>query len=169
MRNTHWRLTFGGLVVAVASLLTGCGDGSLPPAPVHAPAVTISPSTVSFPATSQGASSTPIVVTVTNSGNATLSISSVATGGGKKGDFATTNTCSGAINPMGTCTITVTFVPIAPGQRSEIITITDDAASSPQTINVSGTANPITLMLTPQKSAIATGGTLAFSANRLPA
>jgi arylsulfate sulfotransferase len=133
------------------------------------PALTISPNSVSFPATSQGTSSNPIVVTVTNSGNANLNISSVVIGGSNAGDFTTTNSCSGTVSAKGACTITVTFVPLAAGQRTETITLAGNAPNSPQIINVSGNANPITMALTPLKTAVATGQTTPFSATGDPA
>ncbi|MGC2670919.1 MAG: choice-of-anchor D domain-containing protein, partial [Candidatus Acidiferrum sp.] len=102
--------------------------------PKPLPSVTISPNPVAFPATALGASSAPIPVTITNSGTAALVISSIVAGGSNPGDFTSTNTCSGPVASMGTCTITVTFIPTAPGQRSETITLTDNASDSPQVI-----------------------------------
>ena len=131
--------------------------------------MTVAPNPVSFPTISQGGTSTPIGVTVTNSGTGTLNIASVVVGGSTPGDFTTTNTCSGAISSMGTCAITVTFVPTASGQLSETITLTDNAPGSPQVINVSGTANPIAITLTPPNSAIGTSQTLPFTASGDPA
>jgi hypothetical protein len=116
------------------------GLGAAPPPP--APAITASPNPASFAAITQGTTSNPITITVTNSGNATLHFGSVAIGGNNVNDFATTNGCSGAITPKGTCTITVTFAPLAAGERTETITLTDDASDSPQVINVGGNANP---------------------------
>ncbi len=121
--------------------VTLTGTGVAPPPP--APAVTTSPNPVSFPTITQGTVSNPIVATVTNSGNATLHISSVSIGGNNVSDFSTTNTsCTGAINAKGICTFSVTFAPLAAGQRTETITIFDDASDSPQVINVGGNANP---------------------------
>jgi hypothetical protein len=114
------------------------GTGVAPPPP--APAVTVSPNPVSFPTTVQGSTASPITVTVTNSGNATLHISSVLLGGNNPGDFNITNGCTGPYAANAACTITMTFTPLAAGQRSAIITISDDAANSPQSIQVSGTA-----------------------------
>ena len=120
----------------------GCGGGySAPPTP-PAPSVTLSSSSVTFPAINQGASSAPMMVTVTNNGTGALTISSVAAGGSNPGDFTNTNTCTAAVSYLGTCTISVTFVPTATGPRSETITLTDNAPNSPQVINVTGTANP---------------------------
>lgn len=130
--------------------------------------MTISQNPVNFPTISQGATSTPIMVTVTNSGSATLNISSVVTGGTNVGDFTTTNACSGSVAAMGTCTITITFVPTASGQRAETITIADNAPNSPQVINVTGTANPIAITLTPPASAMGVSQSLQFNATGDP-
>ncbi len=155
-------------VLSLLFLAAGCGRVQKTPAPGR-PAAAISPNPVTFPATALGFSSSPIVVTVTNSGTGALHISSVAIGGSNPGDFTNTNSCSGIIASQDSCTISVTFKPTASGQRSETITLTDNAADSPQVINVTGTANPIAITLTPQISAIGVSQTLPFIATGDPA
>jgi hypothetical protein len=145
-------------------LLSGAGVAPPPPAP----AVTISPDPVSFATITQGTTSSPVTVTVTNSGAATLHIASVVIGGNNVSDFATTNvSCTGAIAAKATCTITATFAPLAAGERTETITLTDDAADSPQVINVSGSANAaVTIGAAPSGATTATvaaGQTAQFS------
>jgi hypothetical protein len=116
------------------------GGGSAPPPP--APALSISPNPLNFPTITEGNTSNSMTITVTNSGNASLQLSSVIVGGNNPGDFTTnTSACSGAIAAQISCAITVTFTPLAAGQRSETITLTDNASNSPQVINVAGTAN----------------------------
>ena len=116
--------------------LSGTGVALPPPAP----AVTVTPNPVGFPTTMQGTNSSPLTVIVTNSGNATLNISSVLLAGNNVTDFSMTNGCSGPYAPNATCMITLTFTPLAAGQRSAILSISDDAQNSPQSIQVSGTA-----------------------------
>lgn len=135
------------------------------------PAIMISPSSVSFPATTQGSTNGPTSVTITNSGTGTLNIASVAFGGSNPADFTDTNGCNGAaLMANATCTITLTFAPAgtASGQLSETLTLTDNAPNSPQVVNVSGTANPIAIALTPPASAISTSGAVSFSATGDP-
>src|SRR4029077_11904133 len=55
---------------------------------------------------------------------------------------SSTSNCVGTFSANAGCTITVTFAPLAAGQRSETITLTDDAPDSPQVIDVGGNANP---------------------------
>ena len=117
------------------------GTGVAPPPP--APVVTVTPNPVGFPAITQGTTSSPITVTVTNSGNATLNISSVLLAGNNVTDFSMTNGCSGPYAPNASCMITLTFTPLAAGQRSAILSISDDAQNSPQSIQVSGTATAV--------------------------
>jgi len=116
------------------------GSGVAPPPPK--PVVTLIPGTLTFPTISQGTTSSSLTVTVTNSGNATLHITSVVVGGNNPKDFSGGNNCVGAFAAKAECTINVTFAPLAAGERSETITLTDDAADSPQVINASGNANP---------------------------
>jgi hypothetical protein len=111
--------------------LTGTGSGS----PVSIPAVTITPSTLSFAGTLQGTTSTAQSITVTNSGTAALHISSVKMGGANAGDFAVSNGCTTpAYAASATCMVALTFTPSATGMRAGTLTITDDAAGSTQTV-----------------------------------
>jgi hypothetical protein len=107
-----------------------------------APAVTIVPGTLDFGTMTQG-TSTPSNIVLTNAGTATLHISGVTLGGANANDFAfAAPSCSNAIPVNATCTMTVTFTPLAAGLRSATLTLTDDAPSSPQLVDVKGNANP---------------------------
>lgn len=117
------------------------GTGVAPPPP--APAVSVNPNPVSFPATTQGATSNPIPVSLTNSGNATLNISSVTLSGNNPGDFSMTNACSGTYAANANCMITLTFTPLAAGQRTATVSISDNAPNSPQSIQITGTATAV--------------------------
>lgn len=116
------------------------GSGQAPPPPE--PAVTINPNPLTFATITQSTTSAPMTITVTNSGNATLHITSVTLGGNNPADFNMNSTCSGAYAANSSCAIGVSFTPLAAGQRSATITIADDAANSPQVVQVNGTANP---------------------------
>ncbi len=118
--------------------LSGTGAGG----PAPAPAITFVPGTVNFPSTVQNSASLPLSVTVTNSGNAALNISAIALGGSNPTDFsAPSGNCIGtAIAPSASCTVTESFTPAAAGQRQATLTFTDNAAGSPHSINLVGTA-----------------------------
>ena len=148
------------------------GMGVAPPPPK--PAVTISPNPLNFPTITQGTKSSPTSVVVTNSGNATLHITAATVGGNNPADFsnATANCAGAALAPNASCTMSVTFAPLAAGQRSESIALTDDASDSPQVIQVAGNANPaVSLGAAPSGSTSATvfaGGTAQFSLQLTP-
>jgi hypothetical protein len=138
------------------------GNGVTPPPP--APAATIAPNPAIFATITQGTTSSAMNITVTNSGNATLHISSVTVGGNNPGDFMNpaSNCSSDALPANATCTISVTFAPLAAGLRSETVTLSDDAANSPQIITVQGNANAaITLGSTSTTAVTITAGATA--------
>jgi hypothetical protein len=94
-----------------------------------------SPSSLTFGSTTVGATSTAQSVTVTNTGNASASVTSIVA----SGDFAQTNTCGSSIAAGAGCTISVTFTPTASGTRTGSVTITSSAVNSPSSISLTGT------------------------------
>jgi hypothetical protein len=96
--------------------------------------VTLSPSGLEFDGQRTGTTSAAQTVTLTNSGNAPLTISSFSA----SGDFAQTNTCGDSVAAGVSCTISVTFTPTVPGNRSGTLAITDDAPGNPHTVALSG-------------------------------
>ena len=92
------------------------------------PAVSLAPASLSFPAQNVGTTSSPLVVTLTNSGVSSLTISSIAT----SSDYAQTNTClspSPTLAPLANCSISVTFTPTVAGSDPGTLTITDNAGT----------------------------------------
>lgn len=100
-----------------------------------APLVTLSPTSLTFGNQNIGSTSSPQMVTLSNTGNATLTIASITA----SGDFAQTNTCGTTVNAGASCAISVTFTPTAAGTRTGAITLMDNAASSPQSVSLTGT------------------------------
>jgi hypothetical protein len=126
------------LVVGVWVACGGGSGGGGTPAPTPQPAVSLSPASLIFGAEITGTSSAAQSVTLTNTGNAALSITSVGLTGANSGDFSQTNTCS-SVTAGANCSISVTFTPTAAGSRNASVSITDNATGSPQTVNLSGT------------------------------
>jgi hypothetical protein len=85
------------------------------------------------------------MVTVKNTGGVPLSFSSVAITGTNATDFAETDTCNSSVPPGGYCRVCVTFKPTAEGTRTGSLTITDNAANSPQTVALTGTGTVVEL------------------------
>ena len=106
--------------------LSGTGQGAK---------VSLSATTKTFASQNQGSTSAAQTVTLTNSGVAVLNIASIVA----SGDFARTTTCGATLAMGANCTLSVTFTPTAAGARSGSVVITSDAASSPDTISLSGT------------------------------
>src|SRR5208337_3731035 len=105
-----------------------------------APAVSLTPTSLSFASQPIDTGSTAQTVTLTNSGNATLTITSLVPAGANATDFSeTADTCGGSVAAGRNCTIEVMFTPSAAGQRTATLSITDNASGSPQTVSISGT------------------------------
>lgn len=117
-----------------------------------APGVNFSLPNLTFGAQDVSTSSMPpLTVMLSNTGSGPLTISSIGFTGANPGDFSQTNNCpssSSTLNQGSACTISVTFTPTATGSRSAVLTVTDDATTSPQTLPVSGTgAQPTSLFV----------------------
>lgn len=100
-----------------------------------APGVSLTPSPVAFGNQVLSTTSAAQVVTLQNIGTATLSITGLST----TGDFAQTNTCGATLAVAASCTISVTFTPTALGARVGNVSVTSNAASSPNLVPLSGT------------------------------
>ena len=105
-----------------------------------APALSFSPSVLNFWGVPVNTTSAQQTVTVTNLGNAPLTITGITA----SGDFAVVTTASTCLYVVQTvaaevnCTIAVTFTPTAASTRTGAVTVTDDASGSPQTLQLIG-------------------------------
>jgi len=128
------------LLLATALLVVGIWAAcSGPNSADFSPIISLSSATVVFGQQNVGSTSAPQVVTLSNTGNGSLSIASMAVSGTNSRDFAQTSNCGGSVAAGSNCTITVTFAPSAAGSRSASLTVSDNASGSPQTISLSGT------------------------------
>ncbi|HJT57984.1 MAG TPA: choice-of-anchor D domain-containing protein [Ktedonobacteraceae bacterium] len=103
-----------------------------------APGIGLSPNSVNFGAQVVNTTSQPRAVTLTNTGTASLNISSINISGANAGDFAQTNNCPSSLAASATCTINVTFTPSSTGNRSANLNVADNAQGSPQGVALSG-------------------------------
>jgi Abnormal spindle-like microcephaly-assoc'd, ASPM-SPD-2-Hydin len=99
------------------------------------PGVKLSVMSLTFANQTVGATSTAQLVMLMNIGTASLTISGIAA----SGDFAESNNCGASVPVASNCTISVTFKPTATGTRPGTLTISDNAAGSPQSVLLSGT------------------------------
>ncbi|TML88175.1 MAG: choice-of-anchor D domain-containing protein [Actinobacteria bacterium] len=119
----------------------GGGRGGTPPPPAAAPAVTFTPTSLTFAAQTIGTTRPPQSITVANTGNVPLFINSAATRGANPLDFTqVSDGCSGLTLAAGTsCSVSIAFSATASGARSATFILTDNAAGSPQTVPISAT------------------------------
>jgi hypothetical protein len=106
---------------------------------ISMPVASLSPTSLAF-------GSQPMYVgavqtaTLKNTGNATLSISSLSVvEGTNTSDFVQTNTCGNSLAAGANCTIEVTFTASVAAAEAATLSITDNASGSPQTVNLTGT------------------------------
>jgi hypothetical protein len=104
------------------------------------PQVSVSPTSEKFLATAVGTTSASKTITIKNHLKTTLTISGISFTGTNAGDFAeSATTCTGSLAALSSCTFSVTFTPTATGARSAVLSISDNAIGSPQTVPLSGT------------------------------
>lgn len=129
-----------------------------------APVASTSPSTLTFADQAVGTSSAASVVTLSNTGNAALTITSITIGGANSTEFTQTNTCGTSLAVGSTCTVSVIFTPGASGTRTASVSIADNAAGSPQTVSLTGSGTSASVTLTTDSvifanQAVGTGST----------
>jgi hypothetical protein len=113
-----------------------CGNGRGP-----SPTAALSATKLIFPKTLIG-QTTSLTVTLTNTGNASLNISNLAT----TGDFAVqSNNCGTQVFAGDICTITIRFTPTAKNSRTGLLQLTDNAPNNPQRVTLTGTGMSIAL------------------------
>ncbi len=121
--SVHWQFT------------TGC------------PICKVSPASLSFPTQLLKTTSAAKTATLTNTGNATMSITSIGITGINPGDFAQTHTCGTSLPVGGKCTVSASFKPTAKGTRTAAVSIADNAAPpNPQRLGLSGTGTEVRLV-----------------------
>jgi hypothetical protein len=102
------------------------------------PMGTLSPTSLSFGNQNVGTTSGAKGVQLKNTGNSTLTISSIAIGGTNTTDFAQTNNCPGSLSPGAQCNINVKFSPTGIGTRTASLNVSDNASNSPQIASLTG-------------------------------
>ncbi len=119
--------------------LTLYGTGQTPPVAM-APAVTLSPASFTFGSRPVGSTSIASSGSIMNSGNVTLNLSSVALTGTNAADYILSSSCGSTLAASASCSYNISFAPTASGTRSAAITIVSNAASSPNSVTLTGTA-----------------------------
>lgn len=134
--------TGGGLAGELRAATYGRGIWQIPlltASPLAQPSISLSPTSLSYATQAVATASAPQSITVTNTGSALLSVSSVVT----TGDFSETDDCIAAsIAVNSSCTIQVRFLPTTTGSRNGLLTVYGNVAGGQATAALSGTASP---------------------------
>jgi hypothetical protein len=111
------------------------------------PQANLSLTSLAFPATPMGQTSSAQSVVLTNAGDGAMVISGIDMVQASPVNFSQTNNCGilpAPIAPGASCVLTVAFSPSAPGDESATIQIADNAKGSPHTVSLSGTGTSTT-------------------------
>jgi hypothetical protein len=103
--------------------------------PAPSLSATLTPATIAFPATTIGVPSNGQPFTITNSGEAAITITSITT----TGAFAASNNCGTSLAIGATCAINVVFTPTAAGAATGQLQVVTSASSTPLTSALTGT------------------------------
>jgi hypothetical protein len=104
------------------------------------PFVSLSPTSLAFGNVVSGTTSSSQTIMLSNSGSANLTITSVTLTGANAAQFnIVSNTCTGTIAALGTCSTVISFSPNAAASFSANVTYTTNALSSPDNVTLTGT------------------------------
>jgi trimeric autotransporter adhesin len=139
-RSGTLNISHNNTLTPIAIPLSGTATGGAPP---PAPVANISPASLTLDPTAIGATSAAQNVTVSNSGNAALSIGSITLS--NTADYVIAGgTCSagGTVAAAASCTVSVAFKPAAGavGTRTGSLSIAHNAAGSPGAVSLTGNA-----------------------------
>jgi len=144
-----WVAISNGTALAGAPRTCAVGGGSAKQGTAYvfgvcstASGVALCPGTLTFETQLIRTASTPQTITLTNSGSATLNITSIDA----SANFIRRNNCGSSVAVGASCNITVGFLPQGIGTLTGAVTITDNAPNSPQTVSLSGVGTAVTLL-----------------------
>ena len=122
-------------------------------------AATLAPLSLAFPPQALNASSAAQSVTLTDTGLGALTFNSFTITGGNSSDFSVTETCPDSLASGAHCTLKPTFKPTAPGPRKSLLSVSDNAGNSPQTVILTGVGTAASLSAASLSFASQTVGT----------
>ncbi len=102
-------------------------------------AAAISPTSLKFGSVPVGQTGAPLNTTLTNKGAAAFSVNSISVTGTAATWFARTHNCPASLPAGASCTIAVTFKPLAAASKSAKLTVATSATSTPLSVSLSGT------------------------------
>jgi probable HAF family extracellular repeat protein len=109
------------------------------------PIATLSPTTLVFWPSAIGTTNGASSVMLKNTGTTSLTISRIAITGPNATDFTQTHTCGSSLAAGASCEVDVTFKATQIGNRTGMLSVSDNAHGSPQTVSLSGTGTDVVL------------------------
>jgi hypothetical protein len=102
--------------------------------------MTLSPTSIGFGTVQVGKASGAKAVTLSNTGGSSLTINSIGLGGANPGDFAWSGTCAvnGSLAAGQSCSLSVTFKPLATGTRQATLSVGTTSGSGGVALSGSG-------------------------------
>lgn len=99
----------------------------------------VTPTSLKFGSVAAGTTSAPLNATLTNEGGEAFSVDSITLTGTAASWFVQMSNCPASLAPGASCTISVTFTPLAAASKSAKLAIATSATSTPVNVSLSGT------------------------------
>ena len=112
--------------------LTGVASGT--------PQAALNATALSFGSRAIGGITGSRYITLSNVGNAPLSITAVSLSGANAAEFSLSNSCGSSLAASASCALTISFNPRGLGLRRATLTVADNASASTLTVSLTGNA-----------------------------
>ena len=122
------------------------------------------PTSLTFGTQIVNVASSPMTITVTNTGAVSLPISSITLSSASASSFSQTNTCGGSVAVGAKCTVSVVFNPTATGPASSTLSVNAGGGGGTQTVALSGTGAVVSYTALPGSLAFGSQATNTASA-----
>ncbi len=140
LQSASFDVTTSKVVAQATASISGTANGITKSKTLTVtPAASVSPTILKFGSVAVGGTSAPLVATLSNKGAIAVTIDSIAVTGTYAAWFPMTENCPGSLAPGASCTIAVTFKPLAAASRSAKVSIANSATALPLSVTVSGT------------------------------
>ena len=140
LQSASFDVTTSKVLAKITASISGTANGITKAKTLTVtPAAVASPTALKFGSVVVGTTSAPLNATLTNAGAVAIAIDSISVTGTSASWFPMAENCPASLAPAASCTITVTFQPLAAASRSAKVSIASSATAAPLTVAVSGT------------------------------